>query len=94
MENSFIIENLLEQQQGNRLEFKATVNKEAIAKTIAAFINTQGGDLLIGVEDNKKFVGVGNAEKICASIQKMLVKYIQPIAPHFYTRWSITKRKI
>jgi ATP-dependent DNA helicase RecG len=44
MENSFIIENLLEQQEGTRLEFKATVNKEAIAKTIAAFINTQGGD--------------------------------------------------
>jgi ATP-dependent DNA helicase RecG len=83
MENSFIIENLLEQQEGTRLEFKATVNKEAIAKTIAAFINTQGGDLLIGVEDNKKIVGVENAEKVCASIQKMLVEYIQPIAPIF-----------
>ncbi|MDZ4668557.1 MAG: putative DNA binding domain-containing protein [bacterium] len=83
MENSFIIDNLLEQQQGNRLEFKATVNREAIAKTIAAFINTQGGDLVIGVEDNKKIVGIENAEKICAAIQKMLVEYIQPIAPIF-----------
>ena len=62
MENSFIIDNLLEQQESTRLEFKATVNKEAIAKTIAAFINTQGGDLVIGIEDNKKIVGVDNAE--------------------------------
>ena len=38
MENSFIIENLLEQQEGNRLEFKATVNKEAIAKTITGIL--------------------------------------------------------
>ena len=83
MENSFIIDNLLEQQEGTRLEFKVTVNKDAIAKTIAAFINTQGGDLLIGVEDNKKIVGVENAEKMCATIQKMLVEYIQPIAPIF-----------
>lgn len=83
MENNFIIDNLLAQQEGTRLEFKATLNKEAIAKTITAFINTQGGDLLIGVEDNKKIVGVENAEKVCASIQKMLVEYIQPIAPIF-----------
>ena len=83
MENSFIIENLLEQPESTRLEFKANLDKDSIAKTIAAFINTQGGDLVIGVEDNKKVVGVENAKKACASIQKMLVEYIQPIAPIF-----------
>lgn len=83
MENNFIIDNLLQQKEGTRLEFKVTVNKEVIAKIITAFINTQGGDLLIGVEDNKKIVGVENAEKTCTVIQKMLVEYIQPIAPIF-----------
>lgn len=83
MENSYIIDNLLEQQKGRRLEFKATVNKEAIAKTITAFINTEGGDLLLGVDDNKKIVGVENSKKVFESIQKMLVKYIQPMAPIF-----------
>jgi Putative DNA-binding domain len=83
MENSFIIENLLEQQKGTRLEFKATVNKEAIAKTIAAFINTQGGDLLIGVEGNKKIMGIENAEKIRASIQPGFCSWLQnlPVGP-------------
>ncbi|MCL9980952.1 MAG: putative DNA binding domain-containing protein [Bacteroidia bacterium] len=83
MENSFIIENLLEQQVGDRLEFQGTVNKQAIAKTIAAFINAEGGDLLIGVHGNKRIVGVENAEKVRVTIQEMLVEYIQPIAPIF-----------
>ena len=81
MENNFIIENLLQQQEGTRLEFKIKVERDTIAKIITAFINTQGGDILIGVQDNKTIVGVENAEKTCSSIQKMLVEDIKPIAP-------------
>jgi ATP-dependent DNA helicase RecG len=81
MENNFIIENLLQQQEGTRLEFKAKPDKDAIGKIMNAFINTQGGDILIGVEDNKKIIGIDDANKVCASIQKMLVEHIKPIAP-------------
>ena len=81
MENNFIIDNLLQQQEGTRLEFKLKSNKDTIAKIITSFINTQGGDILIGVEDNKKIVGVADAEKKCAAIQKMLVEDIKPVAP-------------
>ena len=81
MDNSFIIDNLLQQQEGVRLEFKAAANREAIAKTITAFINTQGGDLVIGIDDDKKVVGVENAEKIRESFQNLLIDWIKPNAP-------------
>ncbi len=81
MENNFIIDNLLQQQEGARLEFKVKADKDAIAKIITSFINTQGGDILIGVEDDKTIVGLADAEKQCEKIQKMLVDDIKPVAP-------------
>lgn len=64
------IENLLCSEEGMQLEFKAAArwNKHSeqpdkeitmgILKTIAAFMNSRGGDLLIGVDDNRKVVGL------------------------------------
>lgn len=81
MENSFIIENLLQQKEGVRLEFKAQPNIDAIAKAITSFINTQGGDLVVGIDNNMKVVGVENAEQQAITIQNELVNVIKPIAP-------------
>ena len=39
------------------------VNKKleyVIAKTIAAFLNSEGGNLFIGIDDNKNALGLGN----------------------------------
>ncbi|RLB68896.1 MAG: hypothetical protein DRH03_09215, partial [Deltaproteobacteria bacterium] len=62
---------LLKQHESKTLEFKSTLRwnlKEdskdptrithAVLKTIAAFLNTDGGDLLIGVADDKSIVGI------------------------------------
>jgi hypothetical protein len=62
---------LLKQQESKTLEFKASLrwnlkenrqdDKEithAVLKTIAAFLNTEGGDLLIGVADDRKVLGI------------------------------------
>ena len=81
MENSFIIENLLQQKEGVRLEFKAQPNIDAIAKSITSFINTQGGDLVVGIDDNKKLLGIENALEQSVSIQNALVDLIKPTAP-------------
>lgn len=81
MENSFIIENLLQQKEGVRLEFKAQPNIDAIAKSITSFINTQGGDLVVGINENKKVVGIENAQQQAVSIQSALVDLIKPTAP-------------
>lgn len=66
------IEELVLAGEGDVIEFKSTlrydlrantVNKKleyVIAKTIAAFLNSEGGDLLIGVDDNKNALGLIN----------------------------------
>ena len=81
MENSFIIENLLKQQESVRLEFKAQPNIDAIAKAITSFVNTQGGDLVVGIADDKKVVGVENAQEQANILQSALAKTIKPTAP-------------
>ncbi len=66
------IEELILGGETDRVEFKSTlrydlhtqvVNKKleyVIAKTIAAFLNSEGGELLIGVNDNKDVIGLTN----------------------------------
>ena len=64
-------EELLKLQESKTLEFKSSLRwnlKEnrkddrhvthAALKTIAAFLNTDGGDLLIGVDDDRKMLGI------------------------------------
>jgi predicted HTH transcriptional regulator len=64
-------EELIKQGESKTLEFKSTLRwslKEdrqddkgvthAVLKTIAAFLNTEGGDLLIGVADDGSVVGI------------------------------------
>lgn len=81
MEYNFIIENLLQQREGVRLEFKAQPNINAIAKSITSFINTKGGDLIVGIDDNKKVLGIKNAQQKSLEIQNALVESIKPTAP-------------
>ncbi len=64
-------EELLKLQESKTLEFKSSLRwnlkedckddkhvTQAALKTIAAFLNTEGGDLLIGVDDDRKVLGI------------------------------------
>jgi type I restriction enzyme, R subunit len=66
-----LAEELIKQGESKTLEFKSTLRwnlKEdkqddklvthAVLKTVAAFLNTEGGDLLIGVADDGSIVGI------------------------------------
>jgi len=53
------LRNLIQTGEGTFLEFKRTVpTPEKIAREIAAFANSKGGTILIGVDDNLSIVGV------------------------------------
>ena len=55
---------LIHQGEGEQLDFKQTISDPfKIAKTIAAFANTRGGTLLVGVRDNKTILGVDPEEE-------------------------------
>lgn len=58
--NVNIIKNLLSQGEGLNIEFKKAVNKlpENLFETVCAFLNTDGGYILLGVDDSGRVLGV------------------------------------
>ena len=53
------LRNLIQRGEGTYLEFKKTIpSPEKIAREIAAFANTKGGTLLVGVDDHQNITGV------------------------------------
>ncbi|MCH8495476.1 MAG: ATP-binding protein, partial [Balneolales bacterium] len=53
------LKRLVKTGEGTYLEFKRIISSpEKIARELAAFANTRGGTMLIGVNDDKKIVGV------------------------------------
>ena len=79
IDSNLSVSDLLKNDEHENLEFKSTfrwdtrrniVNKtleKSVMKTIAAFLNSQGGHLVIGVDDNKTVVGVSFD---CASLMR------------------------
>ncbi len=51
------IKELISQQEHNSLEFKTSWNVEAILKTICAFLNTEGGWIIVG-HNEKELIGL------------------------------------
>ncbi len=53
--------NILEKEEGKTIEFKRDLSSsKPIIKTLIAFANTAGGILVIGIDDDKKIIGVEN----------------------------------
>lgn len=53
------LKRLVKTGEGTYLEFKRTISSpEKIARELAAFANTRGGILLVGVDDDKTLLGV------------------------------------
>lgn len=58
------IKDLLKKGEGSQLEFKKEItNLPKIAKTLVAFSNTDGGRLLIGVDDKGLITGIDPDEE-------------------------------
>ncbi len=59
------IQSLIRQGEHQQLDFKHSINDaKKIARSLAAFANTDGGTLLIGVRDNGTIAGVASEEEI------------------------------
>lgn len=80
------IEDVLQQPEGKRLEFKERItSREGIAKTVVAFSNIAGGEIYIGVEDGtKKIIGVPEdevsklEEKLANSLYDLVYPKVTP----------------
>jgi len=75
-------------------ELKENVG-DSVPKTIAAFANTEGGELLIGIKDNGEVIGI--EEKALDETQRKLEEYIKSIVPvpnHNISRLEINGKNV
>ncbi|GAB3956611.1 ATP-binding protein [Spirosoma harenae] len=73
------LNDLIEQGEHARLEFKRQVSSSArIARTLAAFANTSGGILLVGIADNGKIAGISSEYKEIEKIEEATDRLIVP----------------
>lgn len=79
------IKKLILQGEGTTLDFKKTItNVEKIAKSLVAFANNKGGQLLIGVDDNGNIKGVKSEDEERYMISKSAHQFCKPaIEPEF-----------
>jgi len=82
-DNDFVKE-ILKCEEGLHLDFKQGItNQQKIAKTIAAFANTKGGKIIIGISDKKQIIGIDVDEEIFM-VEEAIRKFITPaISPEF-----------
>lgn len=79
------IRKLILQGEGTTLDFKKTINNyEKIAKSLVAFANNKGGQLLIGVADDGTIKGVKSEEEEKYMITRSAHQFCKPaIEPEF-----------
>jgi ATP-dependent DNA helicase RecG len=94
MNDEQLIKKLIKQGEGEQLEFKEAVRKEDIAKALCAFLNANGGIVLIGVQDDGKIIGVSDAEKQEEELKNYLFTSIIPEAPVTVSKEVIGNKNI
>lgn len=65
--NQFKTKSDLKHPESENIEYKSNWNDDCL-KVISAFANTSGGELIIGVNDNKNMLGILNARKLLVDL--------------------------
>lgn len=80
MTSVYELTKLVRQGEGIHLEFKLKANHpDKITRSIAAFANTKGGWLLIGVDDNRGIKGCKSIEEEEFVMEKAIKQFLHPI---------------
>ncbi|HDP54274.1 MAG TPA: ATP-binding protein [Bacteroidetes bacterium] len=88
------IANLIKQGEHQTLDFKHSISdSKKIARSLAAFANTDGGILLIGVKDNGNVSGV-NFDEEYYMLEAAAEMYCKPEVKFSVTRWDINKKVV
>lgn len=65
--------------ENDQVEFKRKINHpEKVIREVVAFANSKGGHLIVGVNDDKKIVGLKYAEEEDYLLQKAMRELIRP----------------
>ena len=88
------IYSLIRQGEHQTLDFKHSItNSKKIARSLAAFANTDGGKLLIGVRDNGTIAGVQSDEEFYM-VQAAADLYCQPTIEFETKVWNIEGKTV
>lgn len=60
------------------LELKEQMTNSFL-KTVSAFANFAGGEIIFGINDNGKIIGIKNLDEACTQIENKIVDSIKPI---------------
>jgi predicted HTH transcriptional regulator len=72
---------LIRNGESQTLDFKKTITKsEKIARTLVAFANAQGGQILVGIDDHKHIIGIDPEEEKYV-LNEASVKFCSPPIP-------------
>jgi hypothetical protein len=89
------LDDLITQGEHIQLEFKRQLSSaQRIARTLAAFANTSGGTLLVGVADDGKIVGVPSEFREVSKVEDATDRIIQPALTVSYQTLSPDGRTV
>lgn len=92
--NEGYIRKLIAEGEHQQLDFKFGINdSRKIARTLAAFANTNGGRLLIGVKDNGSIAGVRSEEEFYM-VQAASEMYTRPVVPFEVKEWTVNQKRV
>jgi predicted HTH transcriptional regulator len=76
---------LISRGEGEELEFKKkTTHPTRISRTLSSLANTRGGQVLVGVDDDGRVVGVRDAEEEMFVLREAAAHYVDPpLTLHF-----------
>lgn len=85
---------LVEKGEGPTIEFKRLIHSAPkIARSIVSFANTSGGTILIGVDDDRRIVGIHSEKETLAVIDEALRNHVEP-KPGLEVRFEEFKRRM
>ena len=80
---------LAKQGKSETLELKSTVDDQQIAETVCAFLNADGGQLLVGMDDAGNAVGIDEPDEEAERLDQFLRTNLSPAAA-----WAITDHEL
>ncbi len=72
--------------EDNKIELKEIVS-ESIPKEIVAFLNTDGGNIYIGIRKNREIIGIKNVDDVMRNLSDIITDKISPRCVSFVNQY-------
>jgi len=72
-------------EEGELIEFEEKISKDNFLKKVVGMTNTKGGEIYLGVRDDKEIVGINITDRLKESIQDQCNACREPISVSFNT---------